>query len=481
MQRIGVLVGVSSDVQARDDRASIPDQIKTCREFIQREGAIETALYVMDGYSRTGYESLPDAMRDIPPLAKAIEDAGAHKYDVLLLDNWERLGNLGQLVLTRMNKHKIRIHSVRQSGSLPKGAYDPDLDESSEIDMYVEGIIDSYRKKKLKRGKVLGIRREVENGRYSTTHPKLGYKRENGKVVLDAPVANLLIECKDLFLRGASTTELADYAEASGIKPPGGGPWYPSVFGFIFRNPFYAGYVFRDRWKTKSHTSDAGHQYRKSIFNPHAELYPASHPALWTREEYVRMKDELEERYHFNPRYHPSVFSGLLLCPVCGKRAQIKRGMYACKPRHPGDLHIPVDNAPYEIGEQLVRVLTGFTNEPEAPASPDVSAEAIREIDKNISMIQSRLERGIYTEDEAADKIASFRAQKRDIEAKRLDKAAQLEAHKRLVAKRDELLPRINELPHELATRPPKEANRFLRDLLRVIEVHNGTYVFIWR
>ena len=74
MIRFGILAGVSTDVQA-GDKASIPDQIATCRRAIAQLGAVEIDCFTMDGYSRTGYDSLADAMNDIPPLKEAIVGA----------------------------------------------------------------------------------------------------------------------------------------------------------------------------------------------------------------------------------------------------------------------------------------------------------------------------------------------------------------------------------------------------------------------
>lgn len=70
MIRFATLAGVSSDVQKGEDKASIPDQIKTCRAVIKQLGGIEIDVYIMDGYSRSGYDSLDVAMGDIPPLHK---------------------------------------------------------------------------------------------------------------------------------------------------------------------------------------------------------------------------------------------------------------------------------------------------------------------------------------------------------------------------------------------------------------------------
>ena len=129
--RYAVFAAVSSTPQAREDKASLGDQIKTARAAGLQHGGIETAgPFVLDGYSRTGYVNLSDAIDDIPPLAEAIQAAEQNKYDVLIMDNIERMGDLAPMLSTLFKRHKKQLHSARQSGRVfdPSG-YDPYSDE----------------------------------------------------------------------------------------------------------------------------------------------------------------------------------------------------------------------------------------------------------------------------------------------------------------------------------------------------------------
>lgn len=76
MIRFHILVGVSS-AAAVEEKDSIPDQIRTCRAAIQHHGGVEVGLSIFDGYSRTGYENLSDALREIPAIAEAVSAAEA--------------------------------------------------------------------------------------------------------------------------------------------------------------------------------------------------------------------------------------------------------------------------------------------------------------------------------------------------------------------------------------------------------------------
>ena len=87
MIRVVILVAVSSETQAADDKASIPHQIETCRKFIQANNGIETAVYTLDGFSRFGYYDLTKAMEDIPPLNDCLTAAAHASFDGILLDH----------------------------------------------------------------------------------------------------------------------------------------------------------------------------------------------------------------------------------------------------------------------------------------------------------------------------------------------------------------------------------------------------------
>lgn len=101
--KVTILCGVSTDSQASEDKASIPSQIETCREFIRRNGGREVGLFIMDGFSRFGYFNLDDARREIPPFDECLKQVERGEVDGILLDNLDRLGDLGMMLLTDHN------------------------------------------------------------------------------------------------------------------------------------------------------------------------------------------------------------------------------------------------------------------------------------------------------------------------------------------------------------------------------------------
>src|SRR5688572_3316230 len=103
--RFATYAAVSSDKQAAEDKDSLSDQVKTARSAGIAQGGVETAgPFILDGYSRTNYVNLSDALHDIPPLADAIKAVEQNLFDVLIVDNIERFGDLAPMIATIMRR-----------------------------------------------------------------------------------------------------------------------------------------------------------------------------------------------------------------------------------------------------------------------------------------------------------------------------------------------------------------------------------------
>jgi hypothetical protein len=479
--RFSILCGVSTSEQAAEDKDSIQSQIATCRRVIKQFDGIEmTDPFVMDGFSRSGYDSLPDAMRDIPPLKAAIEAAANNQYDVLIMDNWDRLGDLGLLVNTRFKRYKKQLYSARQSGRLQDpDDYNPNLDESAVLNMHLQGIIQSYRIQKLQRGLQLGVQKRVEDGKYSINFPT-GYSKDNE---WHEPTAALLVQLKDDLLRGAKLGDLAATANASGIKTGKGKSWNTSTIHRILKNPFYAGKVFYKRYRTTKKTiTKNGKRSFQVKQNPDYKVYDGNHRALWTWDEHLRILEEFEERYKKMPRHNPQNFSGLLVCDTCGDTLRMYNGKYTCYPAHDGFRPIIKSaDANRLIGLALAAALKDYGDEmPEQQTQDNHDASAA--IDREIAKVQDLAIKEVFTANEAKDKIASLRKQKAFIESTQTNVERRVLAHERIKQERDKLMPYVDTIPDVLANEPKANNNRFLRDILREIRVKGeNDFLFIWR
>lgn len=491
--KIAILAGVSRDIQAGEDKASIPDQLKVCREFIHDTGGAEIDAYIMDGYSRTGYDSLQDAMNDIPPLKRAIEDMMAGRYNILLLDNWDRLGDLGQLVHTRFRRYKKQLHSVRQSGRLQDpDTYNPALDESGVIDMSIQRIIQSYRVNKLQRGFQLGIAKRTDDGNYSTAYPGAVYKKvmitdKEWQLERREPNATILVQMKDLLLRGASLGDLEKFGAEMGTVGRKGGPWRQSTIHKMLVNPFMAGKVFKDRYQNVGwHVGKSGKRVYDKKKNSDPELKDGNHPALWTFEEYKRILEELYMRQHLIPKKNKFTLSGLLICGICGKRINvISKGKYRCPTRHPGVKPVARDVMVDRVAPALVAALKDYTGEQEEQRRVSNIPEAIAAIDAQIAKIHHGYEIGIYNDQQAKDRTDKLKAQRQALILSEQSEQDRKERDRRIVAVREELGPILDDIPRMLTDkekRNEKENNLFLMRFIKGIVVRGkDDFEFLWR
>lgn len=93
-----VWAAVSSKPQADEDKDSIPTQIASAREAIERNGWDEVASpLVVGGYSRN-YIFLAEASQQVPEYAQLIELATANAFDLLIVRDRSRLGRTDALV-----------------------------------------------------------------------------------------------------------------------------------------------------------------------------------------------------------------------------------------------------------------------------------------------------------------------------------------------------------------------------------------------
>jgi DNA invertase Pin-like site-specific DNA recombinase len=489
MFRFAILSGVSSDPQAREEKGSLDDQIKTARRAGEQQGGVETVgPFVLDGYSRSGYVNLSDALSDIPPLAEAIRAAIEDQYDVLIVDNVERMGDLAPMISTMMKKHRKQIHSARQPSRIYEpDEYDPRSDESADIMIHVEGIIQNYRRNKLLRGLRLGIEKRVENGRHSTTFP-YGYRRgarPDDDLAVDPPVAALLIQLKDEFLHGAPLSRLMQIAQDSGIPSKGGPRWHRFTIRRMLCNPFYAGKVFSGRWKTVGYTKGKTSAKRSPVMKLNPDpllLRDGKHPPLWTWEEHEQIVAEMEERYRKFPRYDPHTFSGLMKCTVCGKQVRFRGRKYRCATT-PDHIGLKESDANVLIAKALADALRNYKDEEPAARVTVSTAGTIAELRKRIAMIQNEFESdsGMYTATEAREKTQALRAQIKAIESRQADRKHQDAVRQRRAAKREELLPKLHLLQHLFVQEEPGVNNRMLRDVVTTIYVtpeHTFTFDF---
>lgn len=467
--RYAILAGVSTEKQATPDKLSIPEQLKFVREKMHGQGIETAGPYIMDGYSRSGYDSLEVAMQEIPPLHDAIQAATADQYDILVMDNFDRLGDLGFIVMTRFKKLRRQLYSVRQSARLVQPSeYDPYTSESDETQMHVEGIIQAYRINKLRRAWRTGVPERARKGLHPLTIP-YGY-RLTGK---DQPVTANPTELKlvrqmiDAYLQGTPLQGIVDLANASGIQPRRSASWQIAVIKRIIHNPFYAGIVQFGKFKTV---------LGKRVPLPPSEWVTSrgQHEPLIDEATHHAILAETERRNGQRSRAQNYALTGLLSCAICHSHLHRHNRVHRT---YPVDLSCPNGHVHihYALALKLVAhdIIKGIQLAAQQPSeTPEHASERFLRAKKGIlaerAEIQAGYEAKIYTLTEAHQKIVA-------IETK-LEQLTRQHEHATLHAQQRQLLLQLADqdladIRAWILTDTPGEVNHLLTALCETITI----------
>lgn len=416
MIRFAIFAAVSTEGQAAEDKASIPAQISTCQRVIAQYG-IEVAQYTLDGYSRTGYDSLQDAMNDIPPLKHAIEDAAANRYDILIVDNFDRFGDLAYMMGTRFKKLRKQIYSARQSGRVvPPEEYDPYADDSMSIHMHVGGIIQNYRINKIRRGYNIGIPNRLDKGLHALQVP-FGYKHG----MRDQPAAQipeqikLVRQMKDWLFEGCTLGEITRRANDSGVPTQRGKQWDITAVHRVLDNPYYAGLVVHGKTSAK-----------RRLPRSRWVIKPGIHTPVWDEATYHAILAELDRRQQGKNKKSVYSLSGVLICAMCGSRmyrsgsGKNERIYLSCGVHFQKHPMIEYKNALALVAGYLPEAIRNEAR----TSSKKISAEFDRdlaELSAQREVIQRGYEARLYTLPEAQKKIIAIENRMDEIKRKQLD------------------------------------------------------------
>ncbi len=326
----------SSDNQ-RD--ASIEDQVRLCRERIDREGWMQGQTYA--DRAMTGGNLLR------PGIQALIEDAMAGRFDVLVAEALDRISRDQADVAAfykRMKFAEIAIVTLSEGeiGDLHVGL------KGTMNALYLQDLADKTRR---------GLRGRVEAGR-SGGGNSYGYDvvavapgdqtAERGQRRINAAEATIVRRIFTDFADGRSPRGIAFALNAEGVAGPTGRSWGPSTINGnaargtgILNNELYVGRLV---WNRLRYIKDPDTGRRVSRLNPKDEWIIQEVPdlrivpqALWDRVK-ARQKSarrstrpDLKERRFWDRRRPRYLFSGLMRCGVCGGGySKISANLFGC-------------------------------------------------------------------------------------------------------------------------------------------------------
>lgn len=476
MIRFAIWAAVSTIDQAEGD--SLDNQIKKCRERGKYEKWIDTGLqYVADGYSRTGYVNLSDAEHDIPPLAQLLADMRSNKFDLLILWNYDRFGDLIIMIGTEFRNHKKQLFSLSQPTPIQE-TYNPYMDDTSTIMQALAPIWQKQRIADLRRKWEAGMPARIKDGLHPN-HPPFGYRFiDKEKPAEINPAEALLVkQMAKMLLEGKSLKAIARECNKSGIFPRRTNNWQQSIVSNILENPFYAGTIY---WRKVKAVQG------KLIPQPLANqtIAEGKHEPMFTKEYWGLVMAELKRRRERNQRIQVKYpLSGLTFCGHCERK--VMRGSYA-KPKPKRAVLREEDRScnTFMYDDIFPKIADRIQSESIARAKKKQSRVSSPNRDKEIKDLEDRLERvqqsaelGVFTPPKAAKRVAEIQ---RELEKIYMEQEAFAEIE---AANKDfmETFDDLNDMSEWIQSDDPAIVNTMLHAVIKRILLFKDDIKIEWR
>ncbi len=195
------------------------------------------------------------------------------------------------------------------------------LDDKTEFLLTIMASIAQEESRSISQNVTIGKRWSMKEGRVSFAYKNfLGYKKVDGKIVIDESQAEIVRLIYTMFLKeGKTCTGIAEFLKSKGIPTPSGKSckWTKNTVYSILTNEKYKG----DALLQKKYTADYL-EHRMVANNGELPQYYVenNHPAIIEREAWEMVQTEMVRRSTLGAAYSgSSIFASKLICGDCGK------------------------------------------------------------------------------------------------------------------------------------------------------------------
>ena len=306
-RKVAAYARVSTDDE--EQATSYETQVKHYTEFIQKKPEWEfVKVYADDGISGTSTKRREG-------FNEMIKDALDGKIDLIITKSISRFARntLDTISYTRKLKAKgIEVYFEKENLW--------SLDDKTEFLLTIMASMAQEESRSISQNVTMGKRWGMKEGRVSWAYSNmLGYKKENGKIMVVENEAILVRKIYQLFLReGKTCSGIAEYLKENGIPTPSGNSynWTKNTINSILRNEKYKG----DALLQKTYTADyLEHKVERNRGHLPQYYVENSHPAIIDKEEWEIVQAELMRREQIGAAYSGnSIFSSKLICGDCG-------------------------------------------------------------------------------------------------------------------------------------------------------------------
>ena len=316
--RFGAYCRVSTD---KDDQIhSFLAQLKYFREYANtHEGYTLVDIYADEGITGTSIDKRDEFLR-------MIRDCKDGKINRIVTKSVSRFARNDEELLATIRELK----AIGISILFEKEGIDT-RDMSSEFMVSIFGMQAQQESKSISDNVRWSYKARMQNGEFNTCTAPLGYRLENGKLVIYEEEAKIVRRIFKMYLSGLGTQQIARILnEEEVLKQSRNKKWYPASIMYILTNERYMG----DVCLQKSYTTDTLPYRVKLNYGEKAKYYVKnSNPGIVSKQEFDDVKAMVEEKRP-KPRIETaSVFKGFLKCGDCGRvmrRMKNNSGYYWC-------------------------------------------------------------------------------------------------------------------------------------------------------
>lgn len=483
MIRAAIYARVSTDDQTEHSPAA---QVAACEAYAEARGWQISARFIDEG--RSGMTDKRPAFQEM------IAAARKHEFDVVLIHKLDRFARnrYDAAIYKRLLRDEcdVRLIAITQDFEL-------DGPEAVILESSLEAIAHWYS---------LNLAREVRKSQvplaqkgHFMARPPHGYRvvydqpgsdgKPRGRVVQEPHEATMVRLIFDLALEGHGVWRIVQELNSRGLRLQSGGPWTKVRVRYILGNPFYAGIV---RWNVRE-----GRQQRKRPAADWIEA-PGEHEPIVSRDEFDRVQNILSR--HRPPRGRnrgTPIFSGLVICGVCGtsmwasRRRSSSRSRYYAYYRCGRYLSSGSCQSAYISDRALMRaiqselrgIIGGQVVEMPGPVGAP-RADEIQMLDRRLRQIEARFQRQLLAYESGVIDLALLQEAKARLAAEAGPIRSQLEALQSAVEipaspaapiSAEELLAALE------SSIPDEEKNRALKSVIDSIRWDGKELVIRWR
>ena len=330
--RAAVYARYSSELQSA---SSIEDQIRLCREWLEREGSCDVEIY-------TDYALSGGSVKTRPGMQALMRDLRDGRFDIVIAEALDRVSRDQEDVagiFKRLQHAHARLVTVAEG-------------EISELHIGLKGTMNALFLKDLAQKTRRGLRGRVEAGMsgggnsygYQVVHRLLADGTPaTGEREIDPNQAAIVTRIFAAYAAGDPPRRIAARLNAEGIPGPRGGAWNASTINGsrqrrngILNNELYLGRLV---WNRQRFVKDPETGKRISRVNPVGEWIVSEVPALRIVDDETWSQVQLlKSRYAGwvgNKRQTKKrLLSGLVACACCsGTMTIARRDRYYCATR----------------------------------------------------------------------------------------------------------------------------------------------------